>query len=107
MENYEVKVKEVIELMLADYDRYTDDRDMPRNSYYVESGRNYDRIVQVNGYNQSESVAGFICRKDNPKKGLVMGDMLMAASWKAPATNFARGNIFTNMPQSIRWTGIA
>jgi hypothetical protein len=29
----------------------------------------------------------------------------MAASWAAPARNFARGNVFTNMPDVIQWTG--
>ena len=108
MENYETKVQELIDMMVADYERYVGDREMPSPSYYIDSGRNYDRIVYVNGYNQSEAVAGFICRKDNLKKGFVKGDMLMAASWKAPATNFARGNIFDeNLEGSqIRWTGI-
>ena len=64
MENYVAKVNEVIELMVEDYGRFSGDRDMPSVSYYVDSGRNYDRIISVNGYNGSESVAGFICRKD-------------------------------------------
>jgi len=32
--------------------------------------------------------------------------MLMAKSWSAPATNFARGNVFDFNPHLIRWTGI-
>jgi hypothetical protein len=33
------------------------------------------------------------------------GDILMAASWKAPAKNFARGNIIEGNMSRIQWTG--
>ena len=38
------------------------------------------------------SVNGFIVKKAT--KGFVEGDMLKAAGYNAPATNFARGNVF-------------
>lgn len=67
----------------------------------VEEGRNYIKVIT------DRSVAGFICKKDNPKKGFVVGDMLKAASWAAPATNFARGNVFNEADANkVRWTGI-
>lgn len=103
MDNYADKVQEVIDIMAKDYLRMGTSNE---RTYFVEEGRMYDRIVSTLPSGQM-SCAGFICRKDNPKKGFVRGDMLMPASWKAPATNFARGNIFTNMPARISWTGIS
>ena len=47
------------------------------------------------------SVWGFI-NKSNPK--FREGDILKAASWNAPALNFARGNV-NDGGYEIRWTG--
>jgi hypothetical protein len=58
--------------------------------YYIEEGNKYARIVSQG--DTQRSAVGFIVLK--PVKNFVEGDILMAASWKAPATNFARGNIY-------------
>ena len=52
----------------------------------------YDKIIADNG--TQKTVKGFICKKNNDKKGFKVGDMLKAATYSAPATNFSRGNIF-------------
>jgi hypothetical protein len=62
-------------------------------------GRKYTKLWFNN------SVTGFIVISRNDKK-FEYGDLLMAASWSAPARNFARGNVFTNMPKTIQWTGV-
>ena len=59
-------------------------------------GRNYIKIIS------NDSAHSFIVAKET--KGFKKGDILMAASWNAPATNFARGNIFDD-EYHIRWTG--
>ena len=99
--------------MIKDYARYntvtSGNYNLPQ-SYYderlkeyaenfrIEEGRTYIKLIG-NG-----SVKGFIVKK--PTKGFKVGDMLMAASYKAPATNFSRGNVFDGQFDRIRWTGI-
>lgn len=65
------------------------------NSVRVESGSKYLRIT-VNG-----SAHSFIVLRDDAK--FRRGDILKAASWRAPARNFARGNVFT--VTKISWAG--
>lgn len=68
------------------------------DDFKIEEGRNYIKL-SANG-----SVKGFVVKKAT--KGFVVGDLLMAKSWKAPATNFARGNALMGEFDRIRWTGI-
>jgi hypothetical protein len=49
------------------------------------------------------SVHSFICLRDDAK--FKKGDILMAASWNAPARNFARGNVLDKTFDRVRWTG--
>jgi len=63
-------------------------------SYTV--GKKYIKVVA------GTTVHSFIVAGDNDKK-FRKGDILMAASWAAPAKNKARGNLFENY--KISWTG--
>ena len=80
------------------------------NEYTFEEGRNYLKLVRSDENGRS-SVVGFIVKKapkaiDNKtNQPFNVGDMLMAAGWSKPATNFARGNLFTGY-SNVRWTGI-
>lgn len=50
------------------------------------------------------SVHSFIVRDNDGK--FKRGDVLKAASWRAPAKNFARGNVLSMIHLgAVRWTG--
>ena len=78
---------------------------MKDTKYFAEEGRNYIKIVHDKSYGQ-KSVHSFIVKKATKKFGV--GDILMAASWKAPATNFSRATLFDRETWKgrLRWTGI-
>lgn len=77
-------------------------------------GKKYIKII-TKSYNQ-RSVHSFICiqphsfyKKNTSKKvEFKFGDILMAASWNAPARNFARGNVLDQKSYrlNVRWTGV-
>jgi len=67
-----------------------------------EVGSKYIKVVKAMQDNRHESVWGFVVNTDNDSK-FRKGDLLMAASWAAPARNFPRGNVFENY--KIRWVG--
>jgi hypothetical protein len=64
-----------------------------------EEGRKYIKVVKTQG--TQKMVWGFLMKEDDQK--FKKGDILMAASWAAPARNKARGNIFEDY--DVRWTG--
>jgi hypothetical protein len=49
-------------------------------------------------------VHSFIVLKNDGK--FRKGDILKAASWAAPATNFVRGNVLDKKYANATWTGI-
>lgn len=68
-----------------------------------KKGRNYIKIISSR-HGSNKTVHSFIVLK--PTKGYEIGDILKAAGWAAPATNFKRGNVFELASLSaIRWTG--
>lgn len=66
----------------------------------IDTGSTYIKIME-----HGSRVHSFIVAKDKGK--FRRGDILKAASWKAPAKNFIRGNIFDSLSyeKRVRWTG--
>ena len=90
--------------IVSDYEKWSDGSEISKEmlrefkeKLRYEFGNKYIKVITKN------SVHSFIVIKDTPK--FKRGDILMAKSWKAPATNFARGNILTTF--NVRWTGAA
>ncbi len=92
------KAQEIVD---SDYDSF-----MPQPRHVngpiliIEKGKRYARIVATDDRRAQRSAWGFI--------DLTNGDVLKAAGWKAPAKNFARGNLADgdNGLARIKWTGI-
>lgn len=63
----------------------------------IEEGKKYIKVIH------NSSVHSFIVIEDDAK--FKRGDILKAASWRAPAKNFARGNILDKNYGSVSWTG--
>lgn len=66
-------------------------------SIRVEAGNKYLKVIA------GSSVHSFVCLQDNGK--FKRGDILKPASWRGPATNFARGNVLDGTLDRVRWTG--
>ena len=63
----------------------------------VVEGKKYFKVVANSGAHS------FIVKKTEGK--FKEGDILMAASWAAPAKNFARGNVLHKTFNRVTWTG--
>ena len=74
------------------------DVDVSRFRIEFEEGSKYVKVVSVSW--NSRSVHSFVEKKT--------GDIWRAASWKAPARNFTRGNVFDQSSYLNRttWTGV-
>jgi hypothetical protein len=74
------------------------DVDASRFGIEFEEGSKYVKVVSLSW--GSRSVHSFVEKKT--------GDIWRAASWKAPARNFSRGNVFDSksyLPR-VSWTGV-
>ena len=90
------------DVIVADYAKFLKEIDGSKDKFGIEfeAGSKYVKIVSISG-GGSRSVHCFV-EKAN-------GNILRAASWKAPARNFIRGNVFdqSSYINRVRWTGVS
>ena len=105
-------IDKYLDLVKADYSNWNNaivlpnDRDEIKqemiarfnDSIYYDIGKKYVKIVIEGG------VHSFIVKDESDAK-FVFGDILKAASWKTPARNYKRGNVFELESSSVNWTG--
>jgi hypothetical protein len=101
----DMALTEYMDKIQLDYDKFNSNFDqtvyknkMPRLNVTINTGSKFYKVV-VN-----KSVHSFVCKKAHDK--WQVGDILKAASWKAPAKNFVRGNVLTQEYTSLRWSGV-
>lgn len=68
----------------------------------VQYGSKYLKVMTSDA-GGGQHVHSFIVLKDGGK--FKRGDILMAASWATPATNFSRGNVLQGKTDRVYWTG--
>lgn len=87
--------------IVADYAKFSENLEYVRDKFGIEFdvGSKYVKIVAISA-GGSRSVHSFVEKST--------GDIWKAASWKAPARNFTRGNVYitSSYEKRVRWTGI-
>lgn len=106
-EEMEIALDNLIDRIVDDYARYTENMDHTRVDKFhaglnILPGRKYIKIIKGDTKDDQTSVWGFIVREDGGK--FKRGDLLKPASWNSPATNKARGNILSE-EYTVQWTG--
>ena len=106
-------IEQYMSYAIADYAKWTrrgeekgtstQEESIARFVIKYEVGSSYIKIIQNTYWNQS--VHSFIVNKAGK---FAIGDVLKAASWKAPATNFARGKVTDKATWAgrVTWTGV-
>ena len=103
-------LRNYIDHINADYLGWQESSKTPRTEIQAKM---YDEFVQGLDFKMGKkyvkvvkkgSVHSFIVNVHNDPN-FKFGDILKAASWSAPARNFARGNIFEGNFGGIRWMG--
>ena len=94
--------------IVANYRRWSDlrslkDNDPSKFQVTFARGRKFIKVIDISW--GSRSVHSFICVQ--PHDQWKFGDILKAASWAAPAKNFARGNVLDpdSYKNTVSWTG--
>ena len=98
-ENLEQGIQNLIDASNRDYKEFCDNESMVNefvNGWRITNGKKFIKVCE------RHSVHCFIVKEDF--KHFKKGDVLKAASWRAPALNQPRGNVLKgNFP--INWTG--
>ena len=104
IDNFNAAVIDYLEAIKADYATFGQACEIRREMIEEFNAKiRYEAKSKFVKVITGSSVHSFIMLADDGK--FKRGDILKAASWKAPAKNFARGNILTGQ-YAVRWTGV-
>lgn len=105
------KIEEYIEAVKQDYRNWNSGGIKKGSEIALEMEIKFCNSVKYEVLNkfikivQGGSVHSFIVNSENYK--FPVGAVLKAASWKAPALNYSRGNVLDgSYKKRVRWTGI-
>ena len=106
MSEFDLAINEYCDHIVANYASWGDQSEVRKQmiadfTVGVEAGRKFIKITQ--GRTGSRSVHSFVVFGDQGK--FKHGDILKAASWRAPAKNFPRGNVLDGTYDKITWCG--
>lgn len=108
--SYDAGVARLLEALREDYMAWSARAGITREDmipvFSIESGRTYDKIVKCDQDGGSKCSIGFVVKKTT--KSFLKGAILKSASWSAPATNFERGNVYSEekILKCVSWAGI-
>jgi hypothetical protein len=91
-------MQEYVAHLQADYEKHG----YNRREFYYEPHRKYIHVISRDDNQRSSHSWVVIGDQGNFKHG----DILKSASWRAPAKNFARGNVLCGGFKHIKWAGI-
>jgi len=103
-----VGVEKLIDHAKADFKRFAE-RSLNNDESMIKEYNDTIRFKEGSKYIKvihGSSVHSFIVKSPNDAK-FKYGDILKAASWRAPARNFARGNVIDETFENVLWTGVA
>jgi len=107
MSELSLALDEYAEYLKANYNQRGYSRPDRQLTVEFDMGSKFIKVIIGHTGDTSRSSHSFIVLGEykTAKATFKHGDILKSASWRAPAKNFARGNIMDNEYGSISWTG--
>ena len=100
-QEFDLKFAAYLNYIVSDYKSLGGTYEPHMYSVEAKQGKKFVKVLSLS--HGSRSVHTFVCKVAHDK--WKEGDILKAASFNAPAKNFARGNIFDGNFENVTWTG--
>ncbi len=107
MSNLSLALDEYADYLKANYNARGYSRPDRQLTVEFDVGNKFIKVIVGHTGDTQRSSHSFIVLGEykGAKNTFKHGDILKSASWRAPAKNFARGNIMENSYGSISWAG--